>query len=342
VRRTAGYGAYAVRRLGYGVVLVVGITLVAFVLTHLVPSNPALVYAGLHPNPAQIARARQILGLDKPLYVQYLLFLRGLATGAWGISITTHGSVFQNVMTFLPPTLELVFFATLESMVLGVLLGVWASERPGGVADVAVRVLGAGLVSMPAFWLALLMQIVFFGQLHLLPLTGEYGGAYVLTARTITGFPLLDAALSHQWALVGDELRHLVLPSLALAAYSIGLVARMTRATMLDALGTDYIRLAVANGVHRRRIYFRYALKNAIAPTLTVLGLTFAYSLTGDFFVEQIFFWNGLGSYSVHAIDNLDIAAVMGVLVVVSLAYTVINLAVDLIRALFDPRLLVE
>jgi peptide/nickel transport system permease protein len=173
-------------------------------------------------------------------------------------------------MTFLPPTLQLVAAAVVESVVVGVALGVWVSQHPSGVLDVAVRFLSAGLVSMPAFWLALLLQIVFFGQLHLLPLTGEYSGAYVLTAPTITGFPLLDAALVHNWALVGEELIHLILPSLALAAYSIGPVARMTRATMLDALGTDYIRVALANGFSRRRVYFRYALRNAMPPARAI------------------------------------------------------------------------
>jgi len=202
--------------------------------------------------------------------------------------------------------------------------------------------LSAGLVSIPAFWLALLLQIVFFGQLHLLPLTGQYGAVYVMNAPVITGFPLLDAMLMHNWPLVWDELRHLVLPSFALAAYSIGLVARMTRATILDVMSSDYIRIAQANGFDRQRLYFRYALKNAIPAVLTVLGLTFAYSLTGDFFVEQIFFWNGLGTYSVHAIDSIDVAAILGVLVVVALAYTIINLIVDLIRVFFDPRLIRE
>lgn len=337
-----GFGVYVARRLGYGVILVVGITLVAFVLTHLVPANPALVYAGLHPSPMQLREARIALGLDRPLYQQYLIFLKGLVTGHWGVSATTRHPVLQDIGTFLPATLELVFFATLEAMVLGIALGVWVSQHPGGVLDVVTRFLNAGMVSVPAFWLALLMQMLFFGQLHLLPLTGEFSGQFVLAQKVVTGFPLLDAALAHQWALFGDELVHLVLPTFALAAYSIGLVARMVRASMLDALGSDYIRLARANGVPRARIYFRYALRNAVAPTLTVLGLTFAYSLTGDFFVEQIFFWNGLGAYSVRAIENIDLGAIMGVLVVVAVAYTLINLLVDLVRVLYDPRLLSE
>ena len=330
---------YVLERIGYTLILILGITLITFFLSHVVPSDPAALYAGAHPQAAQIAAARHRLGLDQPLYIQYLLFLKGLVTGNWGISLRTHQPVLQDLLTFFPPTLELVIAATVLAMVIGVPVGVYASAHPDGFVDSLVRILSASLLSVPAFWLALLLQIVFFGHLHLLPLAGNVSSQYSQNLPSITGFPLLDALLSGRLPLFLDELDHLILPALALAAYPIGLVARMTRANMLDTLSSDFILMARANGYPIRRIYSRYALKNAIGATLTVLGLVFAFSLTGDFFIELIFFWQGLGIYAVDSIQFLDTPAILAVVVVVATAYTLVNLIVDLLRRAIDPRI---
>ena len=338
----AGFWIYIGRRVLHTVALIVGITLITFVLSHIVPTDPAAIYAGLHPRASQIAQARKLLGLDKPLYVQYLVFLKGLVTGHWGISLRTHREVLHDLMTFLPPTLELVVASTFLATIFGIPLGVYASRRPGSAVDTVVRLSNAGFVSIPAFWLALLLQIVFFGHLHLLPLGGQLTNTYAHALPRVTGFPILDALITGHLGAFGNALWHLILPSLALGAYSIGFIARMTRATMLDVLSYDYIRLAMANGYSTLQIYFRYALKNALGTALTALGLIFAFSLTGDFYIELIFFWQGLGTYAVNSIQAIDTPAILGVVVLVASGYAVTNLIVDLIRATIDPRISIQ
>jgi ABC-type dipeptide/oligopeptide/nickel transport system permease component len=329
---------YIATRLGHTLILVVGITLITFILSHVVPSDPAAIYAGPRPEAAQIATARQLLGLDKPLYVQYWIFLTGLVTGNWGTSLRTHQPVLADLGVFFPVTLELVIAATILAMAIGIPVGVYASARPNGTVDALIRAVTAALISIPAFWLALLLQIFLFGQLHLLPLAGEASNKFAQNLPTVTGFPLLDAVLTGNVALFWDELSHLILPALALAAYPIGIVARMTRANMLDTLSSDFILMARANGYPGRRIYTRYALKNAIGATFTVLGLIFAFSLTGDFFIELIFYWQGLGVYAVNSIQYVDTPAILAVVVIVAIAYTLVNLVVDVMRAMIDSR----
>lgn len=334
-------GAYIAQRLGYTAILVLGITFITFVLSHVVPSDPAAIYAGPRPQQSQIDAARHVLGLDKPLYIQYFLFLRGILTGDWGTSLRTHAPVLTDLRSFFPITLELVVASTIVAVIVGIPAGIYASAHPNSVVDIVIRFVSAGLISMPAFWLALLLQIVFFGRLHLLPLAGEASNVYTQSLPTVTGFPLLDALLTLRFSLFWNELQHMVLPTLALAAYPIGIVARMTRANMLDTLSSDFVRMARANGYRQWRIYTRYAFKNAVGATLTVLGLIFAFSLTGDFFIELIFFWQGLGVYAVDSIQFLDTPAILGVVVIVAVAYTVSNLVVDILRAMIDPRVTV-
>lgn len=335
----SGFMNYLVRRIGFSLILVFGITLITFILTHVVPSDPAASYAGLHPKPEQIAQARKILGLDRPIYVQYFIFLKGLVSGNWGVSLRTHQPVLLDLWTYFPSTLELVIGATLLSVVIGIPAGVYASVRRDGAVDTLVRLWSGALLSIPAFWLSLLLQIVFFGHLHLLPLGGQVANQISYNLKVITGFPLLDALLSGGGVAFGSELVHLVLPSFALAAYPIGLVARMTRGTMLEVLNSDFIKMAVANGYRTTSILFRYALKNAFGAVLTALGLVFAFSLTGDFFIELIFYWQGLGTYAVNSIQFLDTPAILGVVILVATAYVVVNLVVDIVRAYLDPRI---
>jgi len=227
------------------------------------------------------------------------------------------------------------------AVLVGVPLGVLSAQLQGRSFDVAVRTISIVGVSLPAFWLGLLLQIVFFRNLHLLPLAGRLDTdlRFMHPIQTLTGFYLIDSAITGNWIAFKDVAWHIVLPALTLAAYPIGLIARMTRATMLEVLSQDYIRTARAYGIPGPFIIYVYALKNAIGPTLTVVGLTLAFALTGSFFVELIFNWPGLGFFTVHSLLNVDYPAIMGITLLVASGYVIINLVVDLAQAWIDPRI---
>jgi ABC-type dipeptide/oligopeptide/nickel transport system permease component len=332
---------FLVRRLAASLLVLFGLSLMTFLLARVIPSNAAALYIGPRARPADIERVSQQLGLDQPLPVQYAHYLGGVLRGDWGDSIGSKRPVLQEILERLPATLELLSVAMLLALLLGVPLGVLSAQWQGRRPDLLVRVLAIIGVSLPAFWLGLLLQIVFFRWLNILPLAGQLDADLRFThpLASITGFVLLDAFLSGNWVALRDAAWHLVLPAFTLAAYPIGLIARMTRATMLEILAQDYIRTARAYGLSERAVIYVHALKNAIGPTLTVFGLTVAYALTGSFFVEVIFNWPGLGQFAVRALLNVDYPAIMGITLFGALGYVLINLATDLLHAWIDPRI---
>jgi peptide/nickel transport system permease protein len=333
--------AYLARRLLLAVGVLFGLTLVTFVVARVVPSDPAAQWVGARATVAEIARARVLLGLNQPLPVQYWRYLTGLLHGNLGVSIDTHQPVLQNIGEYLPNSLLLVFSGMLLAVVFGLPLGVWSALRPRGVLAGFSRIAAVGAVSIPTFWLALLLQLLFFGRLGWLPLSGDVNQitlALSPLSRTITGVPLIDALLEGNGPIAADALRHLILPAVTMAAYPFGLTVRMARAAMLDALAEDHVRSVRAWGIPERLVAFRYALKVAFPPVLTVLALTLAYSLTGTFLIESVFAWPGLGAYTANAIITADYPAVMGVTLVVGVAYVLLNLVVDVVIALMDPR----
>ena len=333
--------AYVVRRIALAVLVLFGVATITFLMVRIVPSDPAAVYVGSNARPEQIAQARRDLGLDKPLYVQYSIYMKNLVKGDWGDSLRTKRPVLNDIMHFLPTSLELIITALVVATIVGVIFGVTTAHRKGTWIDLVMRVFSTGGVSIPAFWLALMLQIAFFRVLHLLPVAGQsdifVAQAHPITA--ITGMPVVDALITGNWPAFTDSARHLVLPMLCLAAYPMGVIMRMTRSSMLEAMGNDYIRMARALGVPPRTLLYKDALKNAFGPVLTVIGLTFAYSLTGTFFVELIFAWPGLGYYATTSILSMDYPAIMGVTIMVAAAYVLVNLAVDLAQAFLDPRI---
>ena len=331
---------FIARRLAGSAAVLLGLSLITFALARLVPSNPAAVYIGPKARPEDIARVAQELGLDRPLPIQYVTYMLDMLTGDWGTSIGTKRPVLEEIVGRLPATIELILAAMLLAVPAGILLGVLSARWQRRPPDLVVRVVSIVGVSLPAFWLGLLLQVLFFRTLHLLPLTGRVDPDLRFTSPIVetTGLYLLDTALSGNWVAFRDVAWHLVLPALTLAAYPIGLIARMTRASMLEALGQDYVRAARAAGIGERLITYRLALKNALIPVTTVVGLTLAYSLTGTFFVEVVYNWPGLGTFTVKGLLNLDYPVVMGVTLFGAVGYVVINLAVDLAQSWLDPR----
>lgn len=332
--------AYVGRRLVFGLVVVWGLTVVTFVLARVVPGDPAARWAGPHATAEEIARARSELGLDRPVWVQYGLYLAELARGDLGVSIRTHQPVAADIGAFLPASLELTVAGVAIAVVLGVPLGVAAATRRGRWPDHLTRLLSVGGVSMPTFWLAMILQLVFFKELHLLPLSGriETMTPILHPLRPVTGSYLVDGLIAGDWPVVRDAAAHLALPALTLAAYPLGLIVRMLRSSLIETLGEDYVRTARAAGFAERVVVYRYALRNALAPTLTVVALTFAYSLTGTFLIESVFDWPGLGAYAAEAVITNDYPAIVGVTIVVAVVYVALNLAVDLLQAFLDPR----
>jgi peptide/nickel transport system permease protein len=332
---------FILRRLLTAIFVLIGVSVITFFLSRVVPTDTAALYLGAKARPEDLERVRIKLGLDRPLPVQYAIYISDLIQGDLGTSIATKRPVLQELTDRLPATLELLFFGMFIATLIGVPLGVISARWQGTWADVFVRMISIVGVSMPAFYLGLLMQIVFFRNLELFPLSGRVDSDLRFTnpIEPLTAFFLLDSLLTLNWVALKDVFLHLILPTFTLAAYPIGLIARMNRASMLEVLGQDYIRTARAYGVKQWVVTYMYALKNAISPTLTVIGLTIAYALTGTFFVEVIFNWPGLGLFTVRSFLNLDYPAIMGITLFGASGYVIINLIVDLLQTWVDPRI---
>lgn len=336
----AGLGRFLARRLGIGLVLLVGITLVAFVLTHLVPGDPAAANLGqtAMSNPVIVKAWEHQYGLDKPLVEQYLIYLWKLLHLNLGISEHTNNPVLSDLGQFVPATLELASFAIVFSAVVGIGLGVVAGVRRGGIVDGLIRVLSLVGLSTPTFWLALVIFIVFFSKLGWFPPGGRLDPG-VTPPGTITGFYTVDALLHGQWSLFVQALQHIVLPGVTLGIYTIGTMVRFTRASVLEVVNNDYVRAARAKGLPEWTVVRRHILRPALLSITTVAGLAFANLLAGTVFVEDIFAWPGVGQYAYNSAKNLDLPAIMGVSMFVALVYIVVNLLVDLTYSLLDPRI---
>jgi peptide/nickel transport system permease protein len=330
---------YIVSRLAVAVVMILLATLVIFLIANTVPGDPVLTQLGdiAANNPDMVASFRHKWGLDLPLWERYWLFLDGLFHGDLGVSIASQRPVLDDIAQYGPATVELSTIAFLLSLVIGLPLGVVAATRRDSWIDHAARSISLIGVSAPTFWLAFIMLAIFYGWLDWAPGPGQIS-ASTFPPPEVTGVMLIDSALAGDWDTFQDALAHLVLPSIVLAASTVGLITRTTRAAMLESLSQDYIRVARAKGLTRRAITMGHALPNALLPVVTLGGLAYAQLLTGTVLTETIFSWPGLGRYTFRSAVTLDFPAIMGVTTVVAAIYVVINLLVDLSYALLDPR----
>ncbi|MEU4245078.1 ABC transporter permease [Actinoplanes sp. NPDC026619] len=337
--RPRPYLKFVLVRLGALVLLAVGITLVSFILTNLIPGDPAAANLGQRAlsDPAIVAAFRHQHGLDQPLPVQYGKYLAGLLHGDFGTSQRSNRPVSDELAEYVPATLELAITAVVVSLVVGVGLGILAATRRNSWLDQLLRVVSLAGVSMPTFWLALAAFFVLFYKLGILPGGGRLDPGLDPPPH-VTGLYTVDSLLAGQWDIFGNAVFHLIMPALVLAAYTVGLLTRFTRASMLEVLGNDYIRTAHAKGLPGRTIVFRHVLRPALVPILTVAGLAFGSLLSGTVLVEQIFSWNGIGQYAYQSALNLDLPAIMGVSLVVAVIYVTVNFVVDLLYGVVDPR----
>jgi peptide/nickel transport system permease protein len=327
---------FLVRRLAFVLLVIFGITLITFGLERVVPGDPARLLAGTRASPQVVNQVRRALGLNKPLLTQYVSYMKSLVHGNLGSSIVTRNPVAHDLVQYFPATLELILYAMFFGIVIGVTIGV-VSARRGGKVDVVGETIATTSLSVPVFWLAILLQFAMYSRLHVLPAGGRLSvGA--TPPHTITGLYTVDALLEGNLPLFWDALRHVVLPSVSLMIPEVGLVAKTVRASMLEVLGKDYVRAARAKGLTPRRVYFRHALRNALLPAVTVMGLEFGLLVSGTVLIETIYSWPGLGNYTDQAIASSDYDAIMGVTIVVALAYVLVNVLVDVVYAYLDPR----
>lgn len=328
------------RRLLASFLTLVGVIVVTFTLARVIPSDPAVVYIGPLARPAEIERVTKELGLDRPLHEQFVSYVSDLARGDWGTSLGTKEPVLDAISARIMATVELVLFAMTLAIMIGVPLGVLSARRHGGAADGGARVASVAALSMPVFWLGLLLQVTLAGEDGPLPATGRESleASILHPVTTITGLLLVDSLLTLNATAFWDALRHILLPAVTLAAYPAAVVMRMTRASMIEVLGQDYIRTAHAFGLGERLVVWRLALRNALPATVTVAGLSLAYMLTGTFFVEIVFNWPGIGLFATTALLNVDYPVIMGVTLLAAITFLTINLVVDVLQARLDPR----
>ncbi len=329
---------YVVRRFALLPPLLVGVSLLLFVLTHLVPADPAKLIAGEHAGPEQIAAVRHAFGLDRPLPEQYLVFLEKLCRGDLGVSMLTNSPVTADLEQYFPATIELAASAMLLTIVLGIPIGVVSAVRRGGTVDLAAQLLSLSGLSFPIFFFGILLQLVFVRWLGWFPLSGRLGVTAAAPPH-VTGLYVVDSLLTGRFGELRSALLHLALPSLTLALSSLAPTVRMTRSTMLESLSQDYMRTAWAKGLASVRVLLHHALRNALIPVITVLGLYTGGLLGGVFLVELIFTWPGVGLYSVNAITALDYPAIMGTSLLLTVVFVLVNLGVDLLYAVVDPRI---
>lgn len=338
--RLPGLLRYALQRLGLGALLCVGVTFVSFALTQVVPGDPVTANLGERAaaDPEIVALYRERYGMDRPLPEQYARYLARLVQGDLGTSQQTHRPVATDLATYMSATIELAVVAMILAMAAGMALGIIAAVWRNGWPDQLIRVVSLAGVSVPTFWLALVCLYLFFFKFNLSPGVGRLGPG-TQAPEALTGLYTLDAALRGQWGLLREALSYIALPALVLATYTTGIVTRFTRAAMLDSLGHDYVRAARAKGLPNRTVILRHALRPALAAIITVSGMAFGRMLAGAVLVESVYSWPGLGLYAYRSALTLDLQAIMGVSLIIAVIYILVNLAVDILYAVIDPRI---
>jgi len=329
---------YLLRRIGLAGLMLFGLVCLTFVISNVAPSDPAALAAGPDAGRSQIEQARRDYGLDKPLPEQFLRYLTDLAQGDFGRSIATGRSVGTDLARYFPATLELVILAMAMGVLLGVPLGVLSALRKDGPADQATRIFVVSGIALPPFWFGLLLQLAFATWLGLLPTSGRLS-VFTEPPPPITGLLLVDSLLRGDFALFREALSHIILPAIVLSLPCLASILRVNRSEMVEALRMDYVTAARAHGVTPWRIVMVHALKNAMLPTLAIIGLRWGWMMSSTVLVETVFDWPGIGLYAVSSAIAGDFKPVMGVTLIVGLNFMIANLVVDLLYGVLDPRL---
>jgi peptide/nickel transport system permease protein len=328
-----------VLRVAQSIPVVIGVVIISFLLTRALPGDPAVYFAGVAADTESIEQTRVAMGLDKPLIQQFFVYVGNLLQGDLGQSLTSGRSVATDLAKRLPASLELTLTALILAIVIAVPLGVLAATRPGTWVDHLCRVIVTAGVSLPTFFTGILLIYIFYYLLGIAPSPlGRLDFIY-LDPDHVTGFYLIDAALMGDWETWRGAAKQLILPATTLALFTLAPIARMTRAAMLTALSSDFIRTARAAGLSNRTILYRYAFRNALLPVVTTLGMVFSFALGANVLVEKVFAWPGIGSYAVKALVVSDYAAVQGFVLAMALLFVALNLVIDLLYTAIDPRI---
>ena len=319
-----------------------GVMVISFLLTRALPGDPAAYFAGGAATQEAVEQVRKTLGLDRPLPEQFLRYVADIARGDFGVSLTTGQPVLQELLARLPASLEMVLLALLLSCAVAIPLGVMAATRPGSWIDQVCRLVTTMGVSLPTFFTGLLLAYVFYFLLGWAPAPlGRLDPAFS-PPPAVTGLYLIDAALARDPSLWWASLRQLILPVLTMAVFVLAPIARMTRASMLQVLSADFVRTARASGLSSATVLVRYALRNALLPVVTTLGMVFGFMLGSSVVVEKVFGWPGVGSYAIDALTDSDYAPVQGFVLAMGVLFVLLNLLVDLLYTLIDPRVSLE
>ena|SRR5215207_5670368 len=327
-----------IRRLLFLILVLFGLSIITFTLSRVVPADPARMIAGPRASKSSVEKIREQYGLNDPAPVQYINYVKGVVQLDFGVSFSSRKPVREDLARYLPATIELGLYAFFLATITGVPLGVVSAVKRDSWIDNVSRFISISGLALPVFWLALMVQFLFFGQLGALP-DGQRLPIGVDPPRSITHLYAIDAILTGQFNLFWTTVQHLVMPVGVLAYGSLAVITRMVRGGMLEVLNQDYIRTARAKGLANDTVVFRHALKNAMLPAVTSLGLQVGLLLSGAFLVEMVFSWPGVGRYSVQAIQQVDYNAIMATTLIIALIFVLINLVVDILYLFLDPRI---
>ncbi|MDI6773330.1 MAG: ABC transporter permease [bacterium] len=329
---------YVARRLGLMVFVLFGVLVITFVVSHVIPADPVGAILGGNAPPEKVDALRAQLGLDKPLPEQFVAYLWGAVRGDLGRSLRTGRPVWDDIQQYFPATVELTMSAIFLAIILGVPMGVISAVRRNQAPDHAARLFSIVGVSMPVFWTGLVLLLLLYYRFGWLPGPGRLDLA-VLPPPSRTGLLLLDGLVARNWEAARNALAHLIMPAFVLGYVATATIARITRSSMLDILSQDFVRTARAKGLREQVVILRHALRNALIPTVTIIGLVFGGLLEGSVLTETIFAWPGLGRYITTAYITLDYPAVMGGTLYIAVVFSIVNLVVDLTYAVLDPRI---
>jgi len=330
------------KRVMMAVPSLIGVVIVTFLLTRALPGDPAAYFAGPAATTEAIQQIRVKLGLDKPLYVQFVRYVEDLARGDLGNSLTTGQPVGQEIKTRLPASAELTLLGLIVSVVIAVPLGILAATRPNSLIDHACRVIATAGVSLPVFFTGLILIYVFYYHLGWAPPPLGRLDIFYSPPPHVTGFYLIDSLIAGDGEVFVAALKQLILPALTLAIFSLAPIARMTRASMLAVLSSDFVRTARASGLAPFTVVITYAFRNAMLPVITTLGMVFSFLLGANVLVEKVFAWPGIGSFAVEALIASDFAPLQGFVLTMAVMYVALNLLIDILYGVIDPRMRVE
>ncbi len=330
------------RRLFQSIPSIIGIVIISFLLTRALPGDPAVYFAGAMADKESIEQVRVSLGLDKGIVEQFFIYVQNLFHGNLGMSLNTGIPVLQELTTRLPASLELTFLGLSFALIIAIPLGILSATKPGTWIDHLTRVLVTMGVSLPTFFTGLFLIYIFYYLLGVAPSPIGRLDILYLSPPHVTGFYTIDSLLANDMETFWASVRQLMLPAITLGIFALAPIARMTRASMLNALSSDFIRTARANGLPRSKILITYALRNSLLSILTTLGMVFSFLLGANVLVEKVFSWPGIGSFAIEALVASDYAAVQGFVLTMALLFVVVNLTIDIILTLIDPRVSID